>query len=66
MSHEDVVMLVLSWHFKAETMCEFSQKEFEDGVHRNTRSATRCAAPSAQAAPAVQLPLAVLHAHLYA
>lgn len=31
-SHEDVVMLVLSWHFKAETMCEFSQKEFEDGM----------------------------------
>lgn len=29
---DDVVVLVLSWHLEAETMCTYSQKEFEDGM----------------------------------
>lgn len=29
---EDVVMLVLSWHFNAATMCEYSQDEFVKGM----------------------------------
>ena len=28
----DIVMLVLSWHFSAATMCEFSKEEFLEGV----------------------------------
>ncbi len=27
-------MLVLSWHFKAATMCEFSKEEFVSGMQR--------------------------------
>ncbi|XP_019442323.1 PREDICTED: DCN1-like protein 2 [Lupinus angustifolius] len=30
--HQDIVMLVISWHMKAGTMCEFTQKEFIDGL----------------------------------
>lgn len=29
---QDIVMLVLSWHFQAETICEFSKQEFIGGV----------------------------------
>lgn len=29
---DDVVVLVLSWHFKAVAMCEYSRKEFEEGM----------------------------------
>ncbi|XP_024537706.1 DCN1-like protein 2 [Selaginella moellendorffii] len=29
----DVVMLVISWHMKAATMCEWSKKEFMQGFH---------------------------------
>ncbi|CAJ2659148.1 unnamed protein product [Trifolium pratense] len=29
---QDIVMLVLSWHMKAGTMCEFSKKEFTEGL----------------------------------
>ncbi|KAL4365120.1 hypothetical protein AHAS_Ahas07G0074300 [Arachis hypogaea] len=29
---QDIVMLVLSWHMKAGTMCEFSKKEFIEGL----------------------------------
>lgn len=29
---QDIVMLVISWHMKAATMCEFSKKEFFDGL----------------------------------
>lgn len=29
---DDIVVLVLSWHFGAEAMCEYSQKEFEEGL----------------------------------
>ena len=28
----DIVMLVISWHFSAATMCEFSKEEFVDGM----------------------------------
>lgn len=31
-SPEDPVMLVLSWHFRAATMCEFSKEEFIEGM----------------------------------
>ncbi|CAL8463971.1 g3506 [Coccomyxa elongata] len=31
-SPEDPVMLVLSWHFRAATMCEFSKEEFMEGM----------------------------------
>lgn len=31
-SPEDPVMLVLSWHFGAATMCEFSKEEFIEGM----------------------------------
>ncbi|XP_027171185.1 DCN1-like protein 1 [Coffea eugenioides] len=30
--HQDIVMLVLSWHMKAATMCEFSKQEFIGGL----------------------------------
>jgi hypothetical protein len=30
----DVVMLVLSWHWKAGTMCEYSREEFVNGMLR--------------------------------
>ena len=30
----DIVMLVLSWHFKAATMCEYSAEEFVSGMQR--------------------------------
>ena len=30
-SPEDVIMLVISWHLNAATMCEFSKEEFETG-----------------------------------
>ena len=30
----DIVTLVLSWHFKAATMCEFSKEEFVSGMQR--------------------------------
>eukprot|EP00899_Mesostigma_viride_P019837 jgi/Mesvir1/27855/Mv07524-RA.1 len=30
----DVVMLVLSWHMKAETMCEYSKEEFIGGLRK--------------------------------
>ncbi|KAM1484260.1 hypothetical protein TB2_035466 [Malus domestica] len=29
---QDIVMLVVSWHMKAATMCEFSKQEFVDGL----------------------------------
>uniref|UniRef100_A0A453K5H6 Defective in cullin neddylation protein n=1 Tax=Aegilops tauschii subsp. strangulata TaxID=200361 RepID=A0A453K5H6_AEGTS len=29
---QDVVMLVISWHMKAATMCEFTRQEFIDGL----------------------------------
>ncbi|KAJ6815871.1 putative DCN1-like protein 2 [Iris pallida] len=29
---EDIVMLVISWHMKAATMCEFSRQEFVGGL----------------------------------
>lgn len=29
---DDIVVLVLSWRFNAQTMCEYSQKEFEEGM----------------------------------
>ncbi|XP_056173430.1 uncharacterized protein LOC115666174 isoform X2 [Syzygium oleosum] len=29
---QDIVMLVLSWHMKAATMCEFSKQEFISGL----------------------------------
>ncbi|XP_048425841.1 DCN1-like protein 1 isoform X1 [Pyrus x bretschneideri] len=29
---QDIVMLVVSWHMKAATMCEFSKQEFIDGL----------------------------------
>lgn len=29
---QDIVMLVLSWHMKAATMCEFSREEFASGL----------------------------------
>ncbi|PIM99518.1 hypothetical protein CDL12_27985 [Handroanthus impetiginosus] len=29
---QDIVMLVLSWHMKAATMCEFSKQEFIGGL----------------------------------
>ncbi|KAK9814215.1 hypothetical protein WJX72_002410 [[Myrmecia] bisecta] len=29
---EDVIMLVISWHFRAATMCEYSKQEFVDGM----------------------------------
>lgn len=29
---QDIVMLVISWHFEAATMCEFSKDEFIDGM----------------------------------
>lgn len=29
---DDVVMLVISWHFQAAVMCEFSRPEFVDGA----------------------------------
>ncbi|PRW57295.1 DCN1 2 [Chlorella sorokiniana] len=29
---DDIVVLVLSWHFGAEAMCEYSRKEFEEGM----------------------------------
>ncbi|XP_050368407.1 uncharacterized protein LOC126786593 [Argentina anserina] len=29
---QDIVMLVVSWHMKAATMCEFSRNEFIDGL----------------------------------
>ncbi|GAV92014.1 Cullin_binding domain-containing protein, partial [Cephalotus follicularis] len=29
---QDIVMLVLSWHMKAATMCEFSKQEFMGGL----------------------------------
>lgn len=29
---EDIVMLVVSWHMKAATMCEFSRQEFVSGL----------------------------------
>ncbi|KAJ8640899.1 hypothetical protein MRB53_017593 [Persea americana] len=29
---QDIVMLVLSWHMKAATMCEFSRQEFVSGL----------------------------------
>ncbi|KAJ0960497.1 hypothetical protein J5N97_001656 [Dioscorea zingiberensis] len=29
---DDIVMLVLSWHMKAATMCEFSKQEFFTGL----------------------------------
>ncbi|GAA0167356.1 ubiquitin-protein ligase [Lithospermum erythrorhizon] len=29
---QDIVMLVISWHMKAATMCEFSKQEFIDGL----------------------------------
>ena len=28
---DDVVVLVLSWHFKAAAMYEYSREEFEEG-----------------------------------
>lgn len=31
-SPEDAVLLVISWHFEAATMCEYSRREFEDGM----------------------------------
>lgn len=31
---EDIVMLVLSWHFRAATMCEYSHEEFVSGMLR--------------------------------
>ncbi|KAL2897137.1 DCN1-like protein 1 [Bienertia sinuspersici] len=30
--HEDIVMLVMSWHMKAATMCEYSKQEFIGGL----------------------------------
>ena len=30
----DIVMLVLSWHWKAGTMCEYSSEEFVNGMLR--------------------------------
>ena len=30
----DIVMLVLSWHFRAGTMCEYSRDEFVGGMLR--------------------------------
>jgi len=30
----DIVMLVLSWHFRAVTMCEYSREEFVSGMLR--------------------------------
>ena len=30
----DIVMLVLSWHFRAATMCEYSHEEFVSGMLR--------------------------------
>ncbi|CAI9087989.1 OLC1v1022210C1 [Oldenlandia corymbosa var. corymbosa] len=30
--HQDIVLLVLSWHMKAATMCEFSKQEFIGGL----------------------------------
>ena len=30
----DIVMLVLSWHFRAATMCEYSREEFVSGMLR--------------------------------
>lgn len=32
MDPSDIVTLVLSWHFSAATMCEFSKDEFVDGM----------------------------------
>lgn len=29
---DDIVVLVLSWHLGAEAMCEYSKKEFEEGL----------------------------------
>ncbi|CAI5992866.1 unnamed protein product [Closterium sp. NIES-64] len=31
---QDIVMLILSWHFKAATMCEYSKEEFMQGMQR--------------------------------
>uniref|UniRef100_A0A0A0K3L5 Defective in cullin neddylation protein n=1 Tax=Cucumis sativus TaxID=3659 RepID=A0A0A0K3L5_CUCSA len=31
---QDIVMLVVSWHMKANTMCEFSKQEFIDSLER--------------------------------
>ena len=51
---EDPVLLALSWHFDAATMCEFSRREFEEGM-----AALRC-----DGVPALRAALPRLRAEL--